>query len=393
MFSKNFQKQQPQLTPVAPINNTTNNVTNSQPQPSTTGVTNHVATNKQNAANVPAVNRKPPIGNGKPSPSSMQSVAPTSAPQTSKTVPTPSPDKPKSNITTTPLTSTYTDPLEQSLARLENDIIKTDESMDNMSSVMVPMQPLINNAIANPNTGNPNLNVPILQQQDVGVDIANQTLNVTNVLPPNSMMHGVHSVNNEVPSVVPGSGVPPNVMHSNNNGLGIKEYDVNTNSNGLQGMGYPTNIPITSMFDPFPPSLNKRDPLIQPKPIKDLMDPLPNAVANDKKTTPEQKQSFNYKAPKHEQQNVKNASSWSSLAQANSPQNTGSGGNNSKQQVKDSFKAFQKQAMEKRDREKQRLENLEMKRQQKEQAEKERLRVENEKRREREEEDALEKAR
>lgn len=110
-------------------------------------------------------------------------------------------------------------------------------------------------------------------------------------------------------------------------------------------------------------------------------------------------QSFVYPPKsKHDQHNVMNASSWSSLARSsNSPQNIlavpPTGPASSRQQVMDSFKQFQKQAKERTDREKQRLENLELKRQQKEQAEKERLRVENEKRREKEEEDALEKAR
>lgn len=93
---------------------------------------------------------------------------------------------------------------------------------------------------------------------------------------------------------------------------------------------------------------------------------------------------------------VKNASSWSSLAKANSPQGN-SAANSSKQQhlsqVMDSFKAFQNKAKEKADREKQRLETLELKRQQKEQAERERMRQEMERRREMEEQEALEKAR
>lgn len=129
------------------------------------------------------------------------------------------------------------------------------------------------------------------------------------------------------------------------------------------------------------------------------------SITPDKRIAAEQQrqqhQSFGYPLPtktKQHDHNVKNASSWSSLAQSsNSPQNvvaaTGTGPASSRQQVMDSFKQFQKQAKEKADREKQRLESLELKRQQKEHAEKERLRVENEKRREKEEEDALEKAR
>ncbi|XP_076233030.1 homeotic protein female sterile isoform X8 [Calliopsis andreniformis] len=91
------------------------------------------------------------------------------------------------------------------------------------------------------------------------------------------------------------------------------------------------------------------------------------------------------------EQNVKNASSWSSLAQASSPQSAA--GSSMKSAARDSFQAFKKQAKEKQDRQRALLEQQEMRRQQKEQAERERLRQENERRREREEEDALDKGR
>ncbi|XP_017887088.1 homeotic protein female sterile-like isoform X3 [Ceratina calcarata] len=91
------------------------------------------------------------------------------------------------------------------------------------------------------------------------------------------------------------------------------------------------------------------------------------------------------------EQNVKNASSWSSLAQASSPQSAA--GSSMKSAAQDSFQAFKKQAKEKQDRQRALLEQQEMRRQQKEQAERERLRQENERRREREEEDALDKVR
>ncbi|XP_034951015.1 homeotic protein female sterile-like isoform X2 [Chelonus insularis] len=86
------------------------------------------------------------------------------------------------------------------------------------------------------------------------------------------------------------------------------------------------------------------------------------------------------------EQNVKNASSWSSLAQASSPQSAA--GSSMKSAARDSFQAFKKQAKEKQDRQRALMEQQEMRRQQKEQ---ERLRQENERKKEREEEDALEK--
>ncbi|XP_012252969.2 homeotic protein female sterile-like isoform X2 [Athalia rosae] len=91
------------------------------------------------------------------------------------------------------------------------------------------------------------------------------------------------------------------------------------------------------------------------------------------------------------EQNVKNASSWSSLAQASSPQSAA--GTSMKSAARDTFQAFKRQAKEKQDRQRALLEQQEVRRQQKEHAERERLRQENERRREREEEDALDKVR
>ena len=88
---------------------------------------------------------------------------------------------------------------------------------------------------------------------------------------------------------------------------------------------------------------------------------------------------------------VRNASSWSSLAGSSQQGQGGSSGKSSN--LVDSFQQFKRQAKEKEARQKMLIEQQEMKRQQKEQAERERMRVEAERRREREEEEALEKAR
>ncbi|RZF48150.1 hypothetical protein LSTR_LSTR009839 [Laodelphax striatellus] len=100
--------------------------------------------------------------------------------------------------------------------------------------------------------------------------------------------------------------------------------------------------------------------------------------------------------PKPTEQNLKNASSWSSLAQSpphtsvvTTPQPAAS----LKSSMADSFLAFKKQAKENAKKQRALIEQQEMRRVQKEQAERERVRLENEKRREREEEEALEKAR
>lgn len=82
---------------------------------------------------------------------------------------------------------------------------------------------------------------------------------------------------------------------------------------------------------------------------------------------------------------VRNASSWSSLANAAG----GIGGQKTKPVAKDSFQQFKKQAQEKEARMKQQ----EIKRRQMEQMDRERQRQEHEKRQLKEEEEALERAR
>ncbi|KAK9707917.1 Bromodomain extra-terminal - transcription regulation [Popillia japonica] len=395
-----LQKQQA-LAPVAPINSTANTVTSSQAQPNAS-VPNHVANKSNTTTNPPVTNRKSSITIEKPN--SSMPVAPTAVPQAPKPIAllTPSPDKPKPNVIT-PI-STYTDPLEQSLARLEHEIIKN-EPMESISTGMVQVPSIHNNTVGNPSINcNPNPNPPVLQQSNMVMDIKPPVM--ADVIPANSMIHGIHPIENEIPSVT-ANPTSTNMIHSNNNGFGLKhEYDLNTNNNGISSVGYPMNMSIQSMFDPIPPHVNNTPPVkkeslhIQPKPIEDLTEPIVSCnatttVTEKKLTPPDLKHSQNYNKQKQQHEsNVKNASSWSCLAQPSPPQNSSSASNNnSKQQVMDSFKVFQNKAKEKADREKQRLENLELKRQQKEQAEKERLRVENEKRREKEEEDALEKAR
>lgn len=403
-----------------------NNITSNQNQGPPVSIPNH-AVNKPTVNTLPTSNRKSSINNDKQPtiPIQQQSVAPTTIPHPPKSVavPAPSPDTPKPAVIS-PLASTYTDPLEHSLASLESDIIKSEplentvhlppnnnpirnqnpphktEPLDDISTNMVQMPPMVTNPLGNPNVNsNPNLNPPILQS-GMGMDIKPPNLGsggLGNMLSTNSMLQGMHAnmEHDNMQQMMHSNMNNTNIIHPTNNGFNIKhEYDMPSNNNGLSSMGIPMNMSIPSMFDPLPqPVIKKEQPLLQPKPIEELTENVPNLLMDKKPTPPEHKhsQSFNFKSK--QEQNVKNASSWSSLAQASSPQNTSSSGTNSRQQVMDSFKAFQNKAKEKMDREKQRLENLELKRQQKEQAEKERLRVENERRREKEEEDALEKAR
>lgn len=393
---------------VAPVHNENpNNTIYNQAPPA--NVANNVVPKPTNA--LPSSTRRlSTVANDKPPSVTIQPTVPTTIVSSAKPVPVTNPPPDKKPLVLSPLSSTYIDPLEQSLANLEHDIIiKNEQPLDNINPGIPQIHPVLNNPIANTNMNpNPNLNPPPMLQPSIAMDIKPPPNLVNNMMPVNSIIHGMHaSLDHDIPLLPPNT-TASNMMHSTNNGFALKhEYEINTNNNGLSSMGgIPMNMSIPSMFDPLPQINNlpikKEQPLIQPKPIEELTEPIPNINVTDKKTTPpEQRHSQSVSFKPKQEQNIKNASSWSSLAQSsNSPQNptpvsgnTTSSASNTRQQVMDSFKAFQKQAKEKADREKQRLESLELKRQQKEQAEKERLRVENERRREKEEEDALEKAR
>ncbi|XP_014482621.1 PREDICTED: homeotic protein female sterile-like isoform X3 [Dinoponera quadriceps] len=200
------------------------------------------------------------------------------------------------------------------------------------------------------------------------------------------------------------------------------------NNNGIPGMNMGINMVgnVASIFESIPmvgsipmqiPQIplkkeEKSLPISQPqltqKTIDEMntlgMPPMGNnhttsqLMPEKKMTPPDSKTTANFATAfknKTVEQNVKNASSWSSLAQASSPQSSAAGSSMKSSATRDSFQAFKKQAKEKQDRQRALLEQQEMRRQQqqKEQAERERLRQENERKREREEEDAMDKAR
>lgn len=390
------QQAQPQPSP-APVIGTTNPLHTTQPvvktqqppvQQSPT-VTNHKTTPTNQPVNQPQ--EKAPVAAVQPTapvmphpPNTRQSVS------LANVAPVPKKPTTSNNTIQLPIDNTFTDPLEHSLASLEQDIIKSEAMTSPLSNISsIPAIPNIPNI-------NPTHHMPMMTNA---------------IMPPNSMMHAMHSIENEMAPVIPPITTSTNILHSNNNGFGTikQEIDIPMNNNGLS-MGMPMNMAMTSIFDPLPtvtqpqlpinsvnlPIKKEEKPLIHPKPLEELSNPTPvvSGINNtDKKMTPPEQKASNFASafkPKQEQ-NIKNASSWSSLAQANSPQNSSTGVSN--RQMADSFQQFKKQAKEKADRQKALMEQQEMRRQQKEQAEKERLRAENERRREKEEEEALEKAR
>ncbi|KAJ8734130.1 hypothetical protein PYW07_014681 [Mythimna separata] len=185
--------------------------------------------------------------------------------------------------------------------------------------------------------------------------------------------------------------------------------DINPIIPGMTGVP-----PVSSIFDPIPsaphsvisqshhnipnapclitPAAKKEDvkPLLTPKPIEDLMG-VPNMVSNnmsdrakyemEKKMEDSKNTNFAQAFKLKQEQNLKNASSWSSLAQAGSPQSIPNMGTNhqiKQKPVMDSFQAFKKQAKEKIDRQRALIEQQELRK--KEQAERERQRQETERR-------------
>lgn len=370
-----------------------------------TSVSNSIHTSQSVTKSQPSVTITPTVTNHKVAtpvpvnqPVDKTPIPPTTlviphTPANRPVIPTIPPKKPviTSNLPIS-IDNAFTDPLEHSLASLEQDIIKSEGMTSPLSHISsIPAIPNIPNI-------NPTHHLPILGAP---------------LIPTNSMIHqSIHGTmdTSDLAAVIPITAAT-NMLHSNNNGFGnIKpEIDIPMNNNGLS-MGLPMNMAMPSIFDPLPtsqpqisinsipnlPIKKEEKPLIHPKPIEELSNPplIPGNLNNsDKKMTPPEQKSSNFASafkPKQEQ-NIKNASSWSSLAQANSPQNSSTGVSN--RQMADSFQQFKKQAKEKADRQKALMEQQEMRRQQKEQAEKERLRAENERRREKEEEEALEKAR
>nr|CAH7722675.1 unnamed protein product [Callosobruchus chinensis] len=355
-------------------------------------------------------------------------------------LPAPSPDKPKpaqSQHIISPMAQ-FTDPLEQSLASLERDIKQADQLDAAVGGVTVA------------GLAPPHMASPVVTHAPPGVVGASAMAgmmqpNVTiaaNLMPTNALLH--QTLHNTLDQVGGGVGLPPlseaglvlqppptsvtsgampphlSLPPTTNNGfsgpppaqnavgaagLAALKHDFELGAAANNNNGIPQlPMEISSMFDPLPPHLQPLGPggglMTKIDGMQHQMKPDEGiaALLNDKKVPMDQKPpgfpSYKTGKPEH---NVKNASSWSSLAKSRSPPNNSVagavGGGSNKQQMMDSFKAFQNKAKEKADREKQRLETLELKRQQREQAERERLRAENERRREREEEDALEKAR
>ncbi|KAK2574995.1 hypothetical protein KPH14_008751 [Odynerus spinipes] len=328
--------------------------------------------------------------------------------------------QPYSNLASVPTTQTS---LEQSLSIKKEPHISmiptlhttsNNTNLNLLPDVKNPVNMMPTSMASNLNLGNinmANLNMNLQQGLATHMSMHNQLENMINTTSPLTNIQNSHNVTmsqqhpNGFPSIKRESS-PPSMLNNN----GIPGVNVGMNMGGMGSIFDP--VPIVSMPMPISQIPIKKEekplPISQPQMTQKAMDemnalgipPMGNHSSSqlmpEKKMTPPDSKNpaANFASAfknKTVEQNVKNASSWSSLAQASSPQSTA--GSSMKSAARDSFQAFKKQAKEKQDRQRALLEQQEMRRQQKEQAERERLRQENEKRREREEEDALEKVR
>ncbi|XP_076183936.1 homeotic protein female sterile isoform X3 [Ptiloglossa arizonensis] len=289
-----------------------------------------------------------------------------------------------------------------------------------LSEVKAPVNMMPSSMASSLNLGNitmANLNMSLPQGLATHISMHNQLENMINTTSPLTSIQNSHNATMSQQhsngfSNIKRENSPPNML----------------NNNGIPGLNMGINIGgMSSIFDPLPtvsmPMQISQMPIKkEEKPLsisQSQMDQKPmdagalfaemstlgmpsmgnhssSQLMSEKKMTPPDSKNpaSNFASAfknKTVEQNVKNASSWSSLAQASSPQSAA--GSCMKSAARDSFQAFKKQAKEKQDRQRALLEQQEMRRQQKEQAERERLRQENERRREREEEDALDKVR
>ncbi|XP_012541850.2 homeotic protein female sterile isoform X7 [Monomorium pharaonis] len=275
---------------------------------------------------------------------------------------------------------------------------------------------------SNLNLGNINvtsLNMNLSQGLAAHISMHNQLENMINTTASLTNIQNSHNVtmsqqhSNGFPNTKRGNS-PPNMLNNN----GIPGLNIGMNMGGISSIFDP--LPIASMpmqISQIPLKKEEKPlPISQPQLTQKPMDagaffaemntlgmpPMGNHTSTqimpEKKMTPPDSKNpasnFASAFKTKTEQNVKNASSWSSLAQASSPQSAAAG-SSMKSAARDSFQAFKKQAKEKQDRQRALLEQQEMRRQrEKEQAERERLmRQENERRREREEEDTLDKVR
>lgn len=211
---------------------------------------------------------------------------------------------------------------------------------------------------------------------------------------PNLFMNGQADMNQ--PGSYPSNGPAQNLAMNTTvkaENLPASMYDFQPRMDGMSDFDQAKDImqmSNESLFNSLTQS-HTQPPQAQPVPQQGMGDvkPVSGTMSSPAMTMPVS--GGKPKAQSAAMAQVRNASSWSSLAGA--AQQSGQGSASKTSTIGDSFQMFRRQAKEKEARQKALIEQQELRRQQKEQAERERLRAEADRRREREEEEALEKAR
>lgn len=286
----------------------------------------------------------------------------------------------------------FEDPVEQSLASLEQPTLKSEIDGISHMDLISDMSSIISKQESSSNlSGNSGVvgGSGISGGVHSAVSTAGSILNYGNSGGLASNLHPGHHGSNNGFSMEAAMSMNGVMMAGNGMLMGMLPHVMpQLNSMSQQ----PTSNIITSIFDPLPtsmhrntmapssnsmpipvtptaaPSLKKEEKfMLTPKPIEELMMP-----SHDKKTPPLDPKgasaSFLNAFNKSHDHNLKNASSWSSLAAAGSPQNTPTS-SKSKPPAMDSFQQFRNKAKEKADRQKL-LEQQELRRSQKEAADK-----------------------
>lgn len=279
----------------------------------------------------------------------------------------------------------FEDPVEQSLASLEQPTLKSDIDGISHMDLISDMSSIISKQESSSNLSG-NSGGGVGGGGTGAVTAAGSILNYGN----SGGIHSGHHGSNNGFSMEAAMNMNGVMMAGNGMLMGMLPHAMPQ----LNSMSQPTSNIMTSIFDPLPtsmhrntmapssnsmpmpvtptthsaPSLKKEEKfMLTPKPIEELMMP-----SHDKKTPPLDAKgasaSFVHAFNKSHDHNLKNASSWSSLAAAGSPQNTPTS-SKSKPPAMDSFQQFRNKAKEKADRQKL-LEQQELRRSQKEAADK-----------------------
>lgn len=235
----------------------------------------------------PIVTRKSSLSGEKPAEPSLPTAI---VPPVTNTVPVreSSPIK-KEDRVPTPVPTNFSTTLEQSLANLEEDMLLTNDLKSELkikpisTNVASHVPPIMTNSVPNAMVNNSSANYlqPVIQHPPLATlpEVKPQSMNMI----PNSLMSTIEQDISFLPQSTTTTTPVANMIHSNNNGFPPKqEFDMNTNNNSLPMSGTSMGVAMPSLFDPQPLPVPKpsvlKEPLLQPKPIEELIESIPGFI-------------------------------------------------------------------------------------------------------------------